>query len=131
MARGFEPCNFALRHAPLLQPFRGSFQQRSRAFRDAGNRASDHALLILLCHQILALGRHEVRTVDGEKRLSFAQELVRCIREDFLDVTGIPELHVGETCFIDRDIPGHSDFVVDDLAFDAAHSNANALQPFG
>src|SRR5262249_38756236 len=95
-----------------------------------GNCALRDALLILFRYEIFALSGCEVRTVDGEERLTLAKILIRGVREDFLDVAGVPHLHSGKACFINYDIASEVDIVFNGSAFYLASLDADALLTF-
>ena len=90
-----------------------------------------NVLLILPCQQILLLGRHKVRAVDGEEWLSLAHILIGGIGKDLADVAGEAHLHVGEKTLIDIHRAGSAYVVAQLLVLDCAHSYADALHPFG
>ena len=131
LARGFKPCKLSFRHTPLLEPFGSRAQERGRTFGDSRYGASRDTLLVLFRDEILALRRREVRAVDGEQRLPFAELLIGRVGKDFLDVSRIPHLDVSDFGFIDGDIARCPNLISDHLVFDPAHANADALHAFG
>ena len=109
-SRVFESVDFALRHLPLFQPLDGGVEKRRRARSDAGDCAVRDFLLVLLCDEILALGRDEVGAVDREQRLALPDVLIGGVNEDLLDEAGKTHLDVREAGFIHGDIARRADF---------------------
>ncbi len=77
------------------------------------------------------LGRNEVRTIDREQGLTFANKISCGVGIDFANPSGESCLHIGLPPLIDLHIPVETKLGVDRLGFDLPKHNAYALHPLG
>src|SRR5579864_5724247 len=69
--------------------------------------------------------------MNREERLTFADVLIGCIRENLLDVPGDSRLNVRKPCFVNGDCSGRMDFVLHLFSLNQSKLDAYGLQSFG
>jgi hypothetical protein len=63
--------------------------------------------------QVLLLGRHQLRAVDGQEWLALAHLFVCCVGIYLLNPAGEADLHVGKPRFVRLDVSDGADLVAD------------------
>src|SRR5439155_7313143 len=73
------------------------------------------------------LRRNEVRTVDGEQRLTFTNKIACSVGIDFANPSSEARLHIGLPPLINLHIAVETKLCVDRLRFNLPQHNADAL----
>ncbi len=124
-----QPGDLSLRNLPLLQPLSGSIQQRLGFVRPASGSAWGDLPQEFPDNQVVLLGRHQLRAVDGEERLALSQNLVRLVGVYLPDPAGEANLDVGKPGFVRFDVSDSADLVLDLPILHDAGLHPNALHP--
>jgi len=120
---------FALWDTPLFQPFTCGGRSEASSSITPGIVLCATRCWFCFADEILTLGGREVRAVDGEKR-GLAKVLIGGVRENFLNVTGVPHLHGRKPRFINRNVASDVDIIFNNLLSTRPVLDADALQTF-
>ena len=82
---------------------------------------------ILFRQQVFLLGGHQIRTIDGEQRLSFTNELVTRVGVDLTNPAGETRLDIGHQALIDFNVSGGANIVGYILHLRLSQFHADAL----
>ena len=108
----FQPGDLAVGDLPPLQPLGCGIQQRLGSV-GSGSASRGGFRQELPSHQVVLLGRHQLRAIDDQERLALSHLFVCCVGVYLLNPAGEADLHVGKPRFVGLDVSDGADLVAD------------------